>query len=245
MKAIIEKISKKFLRLKNSIRKPRNISRAQSMIEFALLLPILIILLLIMVELGFVLNTYLSLLDATRQTARVYSGFVPFEKTEDNSTTPATEIITDKLTYYSDAAALLIETLDSNSYQIKFNSTSSGDNVLISVIGVDVDTVPNPDVITIIRHPDTYQFWSLNPASVMAGYTSKYADDQVIKDIMQKNGSTPVSTGLLIVEVYYGYEGTIQIPGVSTFGTLIGFATNAKPMVLYAASVMPLSSAKP
>lgn len=241
MKAIIEKISKKLFGLKNTLRKPRNITRAQSMIEFALLLPILIILLLIMVELGFVLNTYLSLLDATRQAARVYSDKQPF-----NDPVPPATVATDNLVFYSGASDLLIETLDSNSYQIQFDqSAGSPDNVLVSVIGVDVDLTLNPDPITIIRHPDASQYWALNPASVIAGYTSKYADDQVIKDIMQKGGSTPVTAGLLIIEVYYGYEGTLQIPGISTFGTLIGFATDANPMVLYATSVMPLSAAKP
>jgi Flp pilus assembly protein TadG len=246
MKALIEKISKKLLGRKKILRKSRYLAQAQSFVEFALLLPLLILLLLIMVELGFVLNAYLSLLDSTRQTARVYSNINPFVLITDNSTTPATITKEDDLTYYGAAAALLVETLDSNSYQIDFDESSDApDNVLVSVIGVDVNTTPNPDTITIIRHPDSSEYWALNPDSVADGQTSKYADDEIIKSYMTKGGSTPVTTGLLIIEVYYGYEGTLQVPGLTFFNTTIGFATDANPLVLYASSVMPLSPAKP
>jgi Flp pilus assembly protein TadG len=247
MKVLFRNILTKLFRRKHAMRKSgSHAARAQSFLEFALLLPLLLILLLIMVELGFVMNAYLSLLDSTRQAARVYSGFQPFEITTDTSTTPATVTKTDKMSYYSDAATLLIETLNSNSYQIKFNDPpGSVDNILVSVIGVDVNTVPNPDTITIIRHPGSSQYWAFSTDSVNAGYTSKYADDATIQAYMTKGGSTAVTTGLLIIEVYYGYEGTLQVPGIRFFDTTIGFATDENPLVLYAYSVMPLSQAKP
>jgi hypothetical protein len=247
MKVLFRNILTKLFSRKQAIRKFGSYAtRAQSFLEFALLLPLLLILLLIMVELGFVMNAYLSLLDSTRQTARVYSGLQPFEITTDTSTTPPTEIKTDKLSYYSDAAALLIETLNSNSYQIKYNDPAGAiDNVLVSVIGVDVNTTPNPDVITIIRHPGSSQYWALNPASVTAGYGSKYGADSIIEGYMTKGGSTPVSTGLLIIEVYYSYEGTLRVPSIKFFDTEIGFATDENPVVLYAYSIMPLGQAKP
>jgi Flp pilus assembly protein TadG len=236
MKVLFRNILTKLFSRKHAMRKSSSYAtRAQSFLEFALLLPLLLILLLIMVELGFVMNAYLSLLDSTRQTARVYSGFQPFNDDE-----------TDKLTYYSDAADLLIETLNSNSYQIKYNDPAGAiDNVLVSVIGVDVNTDADPDVITIIRHPDSSEYWALNPDSVTAGYGSKYADDATIQAYMTKGGSTPVTTGLLIIEVYYSYEGTLQVPGIRFFDTYIGFATDENPLVLYAYSAMPLGPAKP
>ncbi|MCZ2123104.1 MAG: pilus assembly protein [Anaerolineales bacterium] len=225
----IKKIASKYKLRKTKL-------RAQSLVEFAIALPLLILLLLVMVELGFVLNTYLSLLDATRLTARIYSNINPFQLTV-NPTPPPAKLKADKLTYYSDAAQLLIDTLNSNSYEIKFDETSGAlDDVLISVITVDVDE--NANTTKLIRHPSGANYWAFNPDSVLAGYKSHYDDDTALKSYM----SPPIDAGILIVEVYYSYEGTLQIP---TWFWSISFATDGKPLMLYASSVMSISSAKP
>ena len=54
-------------------------TRGQSLVEVAIAFPILIILFSGVVEFGFIINYYLSLLDATRDAARLYSSGDPFD----------------------------------------------------------------------------------------------------------------------------------------------------------------------
>lgn len=219
--------------------KSKHKTKAQSMVEFALLLPILIVLLLVMVEYGFMLNTYLSLLDSTRQAARVYSTDTPFKLVTDNSTTPPTVTKVDDLTFYTKVANLLIQTLNSNSYKIQYDSSaSSPDNILVSVITVDVDTTPNPDTFTFTRHPDSMEYFALNLTN---GQLSKYKNNSSIENYM-KAGGTPVDAGLLIVEIWYGYEGTLKVPN---WFNMAFFPTDTHPVMLYASTIMPLAPAKP
>jgi hypothetical protein len=64
----------------------RELSRGQSMVEFALILPVIMFLLLGMVELGFAVNHNTSIVTATRQGARVGSELVNgSRKCNDNS----------------------------------------------------------------------------------------------------------------------------------------------------------------
>jgi len=65
-----------------TLRSKSSRGRGQSLVEIAIALPVLLILLSGMVEFGFMLNYYLSLLDATREAARLYSNFDPFLRDE-------------------------------------------------------------------------------------------------------------------------------------------------------------------
>lgn len=237
MKEIFNKIKSVFgasMRVRN-----RGKSKAQSMVEFALLLPILLILFTGMVEFGFVLNTYLSLLDATRQAARVYSNVTPFDLETDTSTDPPTINKVDDLTYYPAVANLVVDTLNSNSYQIIYDSTL--DNVIVSVIGVRVDDPDtDPPTLSIFRHPSGSDYYMLNPGGAHSRYYDESGGDPdvLIKDYMNQH-DTPLSAGLLVVELYYSYEGTTKMPWLQMF------ASDADPLMLYASSIMPLGSAKP
>ena len=52
--------------------------RGQSIVEFTLLLPLLLMMLSGLIEFGFMLNEYLDLIDTTRETARYLSDQPPF-----------------------------------------------------------------------------------------------------------------------------------------------------------------------
>lgn len=52
--------------------------RGQSIVEFALLLPLLLMMLSSLIEFGFILNEYLDLIDTTRETARFLADYDPF-----------------------------------------------------------------------------------------------------------------------------------------------------------------------
>jgi hypothetical protein len=230
MKQMIKKIKSSLFGRKVEPRKPRRKSRAQSMVEFAVLLPVLLILFSGMLEFGFVLNTYLSLIDATRQTARVYSTKSPFElETQPDGSIKKLE----NPDFYLPVAEDVIATLNSNSYKILVDPDL--DDVLISVVGVDSTTTPG--TIKIIRHP-----YPDTPNSYYSrfnnGNVSRYLDSD-ISDLMVKDGSTALNAGLLIIEMYYSYEGTLKLPWVTMF------ASDADPMMLYSSSIMPMGPVKP
>ena len=206
-------------------RKPR----AQSMVEFAILLPILLMLFSGMVEFGFMLNTYLSILDATRQAARQFSNTTPFLlDTVDN---PA---------FYEECAQAAVINLDPslgtppdpNARRIVMNPNT--DDVIVSVLSVSVDSAVTPAVISsIVRYPDGLDFYSL-----YGKQTTKYSNAN-IEEYMTQNNRTPVETGILIVEIYYGYSGILKLPWVTAF------MSDADPVILHASTIMPLVAAKP
>jgi len=200
------------------------------MVEFAILLPLLVMLFSGMVEFGFMLNSYLSLLDATRQAARLYSNTTPFYLDT------ATNTIMDDLNFYLDCAQSAVDILapptDAGARQIALNSLS--DDVIVSVLSVSVDTAPDPDVIsTIVRYPAGSLFYSL-----YGNHGSAYTDTD-IENFMTQNNRIPVETGILIVEVYYDYRGVLKLPWVEAF------MSDDNPVQLHASTIMPLVAAKP
>jgi uncharacterized protein YkuJ len=202
-------------------------TKAQSMVELAISLPILILLFTGMVEFGFMLNTYLSLQDATRASARLFSNETPFEFDVNGD-------VVDKVSFYEDAAQFVVDTLALNAREVSIDQTR--DNVFVSVITVDVDNTVTPPVIdTITRHPDGGQFYYLYddviPVSVY--------NDSNIEDFMTSNGSLPVDSGLLIIEIYYSYEGILKLPWTTPF------FSDSNPATLYASTIMPLVAAAP
>jgi hypothetical protein len=204
-------------------------TRGQSMVEFAILLPVLIMLFSGMVEFGFMMNTYLSLLDSTRQAARQYSNSNPF------LLDTVTNTVIDNPNFYSDCALAVVDSLappaDPDARQIVMNDTR--DDVLVSVLSVSVDDSTNA-ISGIVRHPDGALFYTL-----YGNQTSEYQDNADIESLMTQNGTVPVETGILIVEVYYGYEGFLNLPWLEIF------MSDDNPVMLHASTVMPLVSAMP
>ncbi len=210
-------------------------SPGQSMVEFAILLPILMILFSGMVEFGFMLNTYLSLLDATRQAARLCSNGQPF-LVVDTSTDPTTYV--DDETYSPNCANAVVDSLappsDPNARQIVMDNVR--DDVLVSVLSDSVTTEEGTGESTISliqRHPEGTLFYSLY-TNQLSAYT-----DPVIVEYMTQNGTAPVETGILIVEVYYGYKGILRLPWLEMF------MSPDDPVMLHASTIMPLVAAKP
>jgi hypothetical protein len=210
----------------NIKRKNSRGSRAQSMVEFAIALPVLILLLTGMVEFGFMLNTYLSIQDAARAAARRYSTINPFNA--DGSDNPA---------FYQEAAEYTIDLLapagDPNTRQIVLDPTR--DNILISLIGVDVDESTNPDSIdSIIRYSGANHYKYFGGTNPSSGFS-----DTGINTLMTANGAEPSDSGLLIVEIYYSYEGTLNLPWTTPF------FSQSNPSMMYISVVMPTIYAKP
>lgn len=206
-------------------------TKGQSMVEIAIALPILILLFSGMVEFGFMLNTYLSMQDAVRTAARQYSNENPLIKDADGN-------VIDDVAFYEGAAQAVVDSLmppdDAEARQVIVDPTR--DNVLISAITISVDEAPDPDVLeSITRHPEDSEFFKLydatNPGTL-------YGDTEITAYV-SGNGSIPVDAGLLIIEIYYSYEGILHLPWTEPF------FSEENPAMLYNSTIMPLVAAKP
>ena len=210
------------LKSKNSRRKPLG----QSLLEFVMALPILILLFSGMVEFGFMLNTYLSLQDAVRTAARRYSN--------ENPLMLVNGVVEDDVTFYEGAAQNVVDALDLDARQIIVDPTR--DNVVISVLTIRVDENADPDTIeSITRHPEDSEFFRLYSGT---SPNSIYGDVE-IADYLTANNSVPVDMGLLIIEIFYSYEGVLHLPWTEPF------FSEANPTMLYNSTIIPLVAVKP
>lgn len=194
-------------------------SRAQSLVEFTITLPILLLLFSGLVEFGFALNYYLSLLDATREAARYYSNFDPFDPTTG----------ADVMTFYSGAAEEAYANLDptvrpgNSGYQgrrIVLDATA--DDVLVTVFGWSAT-----DGLT--RYPTTGTYRLFNNS------TSRFTDTMIEDQILTITDAP--NAGLLLVEVHYNYHQVLALPWLTPFVP--------NPLLLRAYTIMPLSAAEP
>ncbi|OQY87903.1 MAG: hypothetical protein B6D38_11525 [Anaerolineae bacterium UTCFX1] len=187
-------LQRQFSRLfKSSAPRTPHKRKAQSLVEFAITLPILLLFLSGVVEFGFALNYYLSLLDATRESARFFSNGSPFK--DDNS---------DDMDFYSAAAAMTRAALD------PFVVDSS-------YVGRRIPLDPNTDdiVITVysrssgaaVAHPSggVYRMYGhatslFTPARIQAAF-----------------GEDSPNAGILVVEVHYNYHQVMKLPWLAPF----------------------------
>ena len=226
MKELIKKFRLKLFAEKKYSHRFRLNAKAQSMVEVAVTLPILLSLFLGLVEFGFMLNTYLSLLDATRYAARQYSNSNPLTAAGDSNPLFFSGV--------ADAVVLSLEPADTAARQIPLDPTM--DDILVSAISVEVDETADPDVIqTITRHSSPGIFYS----KYGNGFTTKYEDAE-IEAYMTANGTVPVDSGILIVEINYSYEGVL---GISTM--FINMFAPDNHIMIYASTIMPLVSVRP
>jgi hypothetical protein len=218
-----EKGSKIMLLMKDKHKKiMRRKSRAQSLVEFAITLPMLLILFSGLVEFGFALNYYLSLLDATREAARFYSNSTPF-----NPDTGDPDTGVEDPTFYSSVAAEVYANLDpsvrpgNESYsgrQIILDPTK--DEIVVSAFGWDTT---NPGALIHYPRDTTFPFrqWGNSP--------SKFTDAMILAQM--PTGSP--NAGLLVVEVHHYYNPLLVRLWLRT------------PLLMRAYTVMPFAAVEP
>lgn len=168
-------------------------TKAQSLVEFAITLPIILLLLSGVVEFGFALNYYLSLLDATRQAARWGSNLDPFNP--DNS---------DNYTFYSGVAGEALYNLDPSIVNPSYEGRrialdSSADDIIVSVFSIDGTTVT--------RYPTAGSYRLYGNATPIFNTTS----------ISNHLVSGAPNAGVLVVEVHYGYHQVLRLPWLTAF----------------------------
>jgi len=180
-------------------------SKAQSLVEFAISLPIILILLTGVVEFGFALNFYLSLLDATRESARFYSDQDPFNAD-----------LSDRDAFYSGAAAMVRASLDPTvndpSYQgRRIVLDPSSDDVIITVYSVSGTHLT--------QYPDAGPYHLYNNHTVM------FSPEEVTRRLV----SGAPNAGILIVEVHYTYHQVLRLPWLRPLDPMILRAHTVMP----------------
>jgi len=197
--------------------KPRRKPTGQSLVEVAIALPFLLILFSGLVEFGFMLNHYVSLTDATRETARYFSNADPFNT--DGSDNYAT--------FYEIAAGHLKGQLEPDlTLESGVQSTRriildpAADDIVVSVFSICNGAV-------VARYPAGGSYhWTNNDSS-------RFTNEEIQNRLV---GTAP-ATGILLVEVFYDYHMTLALPWIT--------AVIPNPVPLYSYTIMPVSAAEP
>jgi len=190
-------------------------TKAQSLVEFAITLPIVLLLLSGVVEFGFALNYYLSLIDASRQGARWGSNLDPFNSNG-----------TDNYTFYSEVANEARYNLDPSI--LPGNEAYQGRKIVLDPTTDDiVVTVFSVNGTTVTRYPTAGSYRLYGNATPIFNATT----------ITNNLVSGAPNAGILVVEVHHAYHQVLKLPWITPFV--------ADPMLLRAYSIMPLSAAEP
>jgi hypothetical protein len=223
----MQKAVKRFLFIFQN-KSPRK-SRAQSLVEVAVAFPVLIMLLSGVIEFGFILNYYLSLLDATRESARYWSGddpFLPGTKNPDEDFYKETALMVQKLL---DPSLTYANPADYKGRRIILDPAV--DDVIISVYGAKGGT------ITFWRGSAYHLFPT--PGHSTGNYPSLFESPgySAKKAIEDTRVSGAPNAGILMVEVHYNYHHVLSLPWLTMW--------LPNPLHLQAYSIMPMRSAEP
>ena len=217
----------------------QKIRRAQSLVEYSIILPVLLIMLSGLVEAGIALNVYLDVIDSAREVARDLSGFDPFNP----------DSLDPNVSFYQEAQIVAEYTLG-QAGQIQLDPAS--DNLIVSVFRVTGSTItaseryPSfPTNFGVIGCPTGggELGWLLycNSSESKFGTTGCGAKPSciVMADLLGDLADVPPDTGIVAVEIYYDYHMTLGLPWITAF---LG---DGEKITLHAYSFMPNSAAEP
>ncbi len=193
--------------------------KSQSLVELAIVLPILILLMSGVVEFGNLLNQYINLVDGAREGARFGSDKDPFVRPADGSAFLA------NADFYN-GIDTIVEGTFSGGTQLTKGAISpislnkdNGDDVVISVFSILNGTVKR------FPYPTGWSKYSEQ--------TSKFTD----AELAARLDATAPDTGMLLVEIFYNYSQILKMP----FFT----AVIPDPISVHTYSIMPLTAAEP
>ena len=182
----MEKIRSLYWLRSNPTRKK---SRGQSIVEFMVLLPLLVMMLSGLIEFGFMLNYYLDLIDGAREIARYGANLDPLEPDD---------FIMDcvNTTYFYRILPCMADQILSE--QVVLNPTT--DDLVLSAVAAAGGAVTQ-------RFPDA-DGWSYK-----GNHVSKFTTAQITGML---NGSAP-ATGMVMVEIFYDYHMVLGLPWITMF----------------------------
>lgn len=211
----------------------------QSFVELALVIPIILMLIAGLVEVGFYFYTYMTAVQLTREAARFASKRDPFTLDAPGSGLPSGACSDNDLHYYFDTACIILDP----GFNPGMPLDTDHDDVTISVFTVAGNAVTD-------RWPaDGDGVWSLSSASDTWGGTESWITDcdgnivrsepfltnAEIQSMFQTDA--PTERGLVMVEIWYCYEQVLGLPVLSDF--------IPDPIRLHAYTIMPSFDAIP
>ena len=197
------------------IRKIKRKRIGQSIVEFTILMPLLLILLSGLVEFGFMLNQYLDLSDAAREAAR-------FAADDDPIRDETGTYVGFNSAYYNRAQTIALDSIDTGSGgQIELDVAT--DDIVISNFAV-------LDGAVSVRFPTG---WGESGISLYNNHVSKYSTT----DINGMLDPAAPNAGLVLIEIYYDYNMLLALPWITPFVP--------NPVTLHAYSIMPNASVEP
>jgi hypothetical protein len=222
-------------------------SRGQSFVELALILPVLLLMVLGVVEVSFLIGSYLDMLDLTREAARFASVRDPFSGVtgDRNCSTP------DLFEFYFDTSCVFSPPANSagctdpafcNGMNSNIYVDSTVDDVVITVFTVNNNRVSN-------AWPSPNGYWALSDHDNDTLHNGNWRTDcegnqvasaphftsSVVNNSLSL--SAPPSEGFVAVEFYYCYEQVLALPMFTVFVP--------NPMRIHAYTLMPLPAAAP
>ncbi len=193
-------------------------SRGQSLVEFVVILPILLVMLSGLIEFGFMINYYLDVVDAARDGARFASNLDPLAPDD------AIFDCVNSSYFYRLVPCVVNQAL---APQILLDPTDpppgDTDDLVISAFSVAGTTVSQ-------RFPDA-DGWSLT-----GQHASEFTTAEVQAMLTGLAGTTP-STGVVLVEVFYDYHMVLALPWITAFVP--------NPVTLHAYTLMPNTFVEP
>jgi hypothetical protein len=213
-----------------SRKKNRSKPLGQSLVEFTLMLPILLIIISGLVEFGFLLNFYLDLVDTSREVARNAS--------DDDPVHDETGAFDDDPLNDPEPNGFYSRAYDAMSYELtKARQISldqgNNDDMVLSIFTIK-------DGAIFARYPGSYNLicdqggekgWRL-----YCNQESRF-DNARVQDMLNELTLDAPNTGIVLVEIFYNYNLVMGLPWVEAF---IG-----NPVTLHAYSIMPNRSAAP
>lgn len=203
----------------NRICHPKRKTFGQSIVEFAVLLPLLVMMLSGLIEFGFMLNYYLDIIDAAREAAR-------FAANDDPLHNDATGVYQDPNPgFYLRTQTVALQSLTIGSGgQITLNPAT--DDVVISAFSVGGGSTSS---VVEERYPSGTGEVSL--------YSNKNSELDVTTDINPTLVAAAPNTGMVSVEIFYEYHMILGLPWIRAFVP--------DPVTLYAYSIMPNVNVEP
>ncbi len=186
--------------MKKHPRKRRHLFRGQSIVEFTLLLPLLLMLLSSLIEFGFMVNEYLDLIDTTRETARYLADQDPFEAG-----------VAYREAFYIEGYDEMANTLERAGW-IHLDTTV--DDLVISIFSITSNT-------GVARYPVQWNDTRTDcggPNGGAMGWrlycnkTSKFTNEDVLNRFSAGTSTTPPNNGIVLVEIYYNYHMRLGLP---------------------------------
>ena len=207
--------------------------RGQSLVEYILVLPVLLIMLSGLVEAGIALNVYLDLIDSAREVARNVADFNPFND----------ETLSRNVSFYDQAENVAAYTLG-QAGQIQLDPVS--DNLIVSVFRATGSSVTPSE-----RYPLTFNedgctkggeigwiaFCNSRESKIGTTECGLKPNCLIMADLLGDLVDAPPDTGIVAVEIYYDYHMTLGLPWITAF--------LPDPLTLHAYSFMPNSAAEP